>query len=209
MTQINSTPTSTIKSSDKVIITEYHHYPSPALTDVGNSTTLPPPNESGEAIGERIGETIGETIGEGSGERPWAYRPLGAPAPRSSEISADVDENLILPGRTRNRRQAHAAVVNNLDQHSGYHAAFATNLVPRSHLHRDRLTEEPKNWKQMLKHPHMTQFSQAASQEFEHLRSRGTFQLASRTAANSQILPLVWVFKYKFDNDGNLLKHKA
>ena len=73
--------------------------------------------------------------------------------PRSIEISADVDQNLVLPNRTRNRRQAHAAIVNHLDQHTGYHAAFATNIVPKSSLHRDRLPEEPKNWKQMLNYP--------------------------------------------------------
>ena len=61
----------------------------------------------------------------------------------------------------------------------------------------------------MLKHPHMTQFTQAVYREFEHLQSRGTFKLASRTDANSEILPLVWVFKYKFDNNGYLLKHKS
>lgn len=55
----------------------------------------------------------------------------------------------------------------------------------------------------------MSQFTQAANREFEHLQSRGTFKLASRTAAKGEILPLVWVFKYKFDNDGYLLKYKA
>ena len=55
----------------------------------------------------------------------------------------------------------------------------------------------------------MNQFSQAACQEFEYLQSRGTFKLLPRTAAHSEILPLVWVFKYKLDNDGYLLKHKA
>ena len=194
-------------------MTDHQHYPSPALTDIGSTQATPPSvpsvGKTGGTNGENVGEDSGERIGEGSGETPLENRPVGAPAPRSNENSADVDPNSVLASRTRNRRQAHAAILNHLEQHAGYHAAFATNTAPRSQLHRDRLLEEPKNWKQMMKHPHMNQFSQAASQEFEHLQSRGTFKLATRATVRSEILPLVWVFKYKFDNDGYLLKHKA
>ena len=91
----------------------------------------------------------------GDGDSNWEYRPIGAPAPRSNDISADINEDFILPSRTRNRRQAHAVAINNLYDLSGYYAAFATNLVPKDHLYRDQLPDEPKNWKQMLKHPHM------------------------------------------------------
>ena len=134
---------------------------------------------------------------------------MGALAPRSIELSAAVDESLILPSRTRNHRQAHAAILDHLDHHAGYHTAFATSPGHRSHIHRGHLPEEPKNWKQISKHPHKSQFSQAASQDFEHLQFRGTFKLVSSTTTNSQILPLVWVFKYKFDNNRYLRKHKA
>ena len=55
----------------------------------------------------------------------------------------------------------------------------------------------------------MQQFALAANREFEHLRSRGTFKLIARADVKSNILPLVWVFKYKFDTAGFLVKHKA
>ena len=196
--------------------TERQSYLTPPLSDVGNtrSSTSAPPQETPaannrERVGEGIGESTGENTGEEIGERRWEYRLVGAPAPRSTEISADVDENLVLPTRTRNRRQAHAAVLSHLNQHVGYHAAFANNPVPKKRLHRDEFPEEPKSWKHMLKHPHMQQFSQAANREFEHLQSRGTFKLANKATVKTDILPLVWVFKYKFDNDGYLIKHKA
>ncbi len=47
-------------------------------------------SEYGSAV-EDVGS--GERIGEG----PWDYRPVRTPAPRSIEISANLDENLILP----------------------------------------------------------------------------------------------------------------
>ena len=114
-----------------------------------------------------------------------------------------------LPSRTKNRRQAHAATVNNLCDVLGYHATFATELVPKDQLHRDKLPDEPKNWKQVLKHPHRHQFTLAADTEIDHLQSGGTFQRASRaTAKKKNILPLVWMFKYKFDTASFLVKHK-
>ena len=61
----------------------------------------------------------------------------------------------------------------------------------------------------LLKHRyHSQQFIQAANKEFEHLRPRGTFQLATRPT-DKNVLPLIWVFKYKFDDAGHLIKHKA
>ena len=150
-----------------------------------------------------------ETPARGRGAN-WEYQPIESAALRSTGISAGFDENLILPTRTRHRREAHAVAITNLDHLSGYHTAFATDTpTTKDRLHRDQLPEEPKHWKLVLKHPHRQRFVRAANTEFAHLKSKGTFQLVSRSKVNSSILPLVWVFKYKFDNDGNLVKHKA
>ncbi len=37
----------------------------------------------------------------------------------------------------------------------------------------------------------------------------GTVQLVNKSTIKSSILPLVWIFKYKYDNAGYLVKHKA
>ena len=61
----------------------------------------------------------------------------------------------------------------------------------------------------MLKHPYRQCFVQATTKEFDHLKQRGTFKLTSRSATKSTVLPLVWISKYKFDDEGYLVKHKA
>ena len=181
--------------------------PPKTTTDENQSYISPPPSDVVDS--DESTSSSASSSGIPHRDSNWEYRPIGAPAPRFNDISADVNEDLILPSRTRDRRQAHAVAINSLHDLSGYHAAFATNLVPKDHLHRDQLPDEPKNWKQMLKHPHMHQFIQAANWEFDHLKSRGTFQLANRATIKSNILPLIWVFKYKFDNAGFLIKHKT
>ena len=63
----------------------------------------------------------------------------------------------------------------------------------------------------MLKHPHSAEFRKAADKEFKALLEKGTFQYIekSRVDDTKDPLPLMWVFTYKFDQDGYLLKHKA
>ena len=46
--------------------------------------------------------------------------------------------------------------------------------------------------------------------EYNDLKRRETFKTVPKAeASNKQILPLKWVFKYKFDSDGYLQKLKA
>ena len=75
----------------------------------------------------------------------WDYRPADEAPSRSDEVSVNIDKNLILPNRTRNRRQAHATALTNLDSMSGYYAAFASeHKAAIDHLHRNKLPKEPK-----------------------------------------------------------------
>ena len=186
-------PTTTTSTTDKdlnpVTTNQERAYMSPPTSEVDRSIGSPS-SPHRETPARTIGEEVRETIREANGERPWEYRPVGAAAPRSTKISANLNEDNVLPNRTRNRQHAHAVAISQLPSLAGYHAAFATNPVPRIGLHRDRLTEEPKNWKAMLKHPHSQQFAKAALKEFEHLQSRGTFKIAHRPT-DKQVLPLV------------------
>ena len=61
----------------------------------------------------------------------------------------------------------------------------------------------------MLKHPHSTEFRKAADKEFNALLEKGTFEYIEKSKVDDEPLPLMWVFTYKFDQDGYLLKHKA
>jgi hypothetical protein len=45
----------------------------------------------------------------------------------------------------------------------------------------------------------------AIKKEYNDLKRRGTFKIVLKEeASNEQILPLKWVFKYKFNSDGYL-----
>jgi hypothetical protein len=63
----------------------------------------------------------------------------------------------------------------------------------------------------MLKHKHSIEFKKAADKEYNALLQKGTFKYIekSKTGSEAQVLPLMWTFTYKFDQDGFLLKHKA
>jgi hypothetical protein len=62
----------------------------------------------------------------------------------------------------------------------------------------------------MLHHPHCEGFTKAAELEVNTLRQKGAFVETDRPTDQSlQILPLKWVFTYKFDSNGLLVKHKA
>lgn len=108
------------------------------------------------------------------------------------------------------RAQAHFAAVTNVQNESGFHAAFATalHLAHKARIHRDQLPSPPKSWRELLKHPHKAQFTEAAHREIEALKQKHTFQEIDRPTGK-QILPLLWVFTYKYDTDGFLTKYKA
>ena len=76
--------------------------------------------------------------------------------------------------------------------------------------HRDDMPPEPQNWAEMKKHRFAKEFSDAAAFEIETLRNKGTFkEVLIPNAKGTQVLPLKWVFTYKYDADGVLEKFKA
>ena len=77
--------------------------------------------------------------------------------------------------------------------------------------HRDTLPPPPKSWKSMLKHPHFTGFRAATDKEYRVLLNKGTFEYTeiTRLPKDQQLLPLMWVFTYKYNSNGYLTKYKA
>ena len=99
---------------------------------------------------------------------------------------------------------------------SVYLSAFSTILgsynIPNSvQIYQSKLPPEPKSWKEMLTHPHASQFKLAADKEFTDLLAKKTFEYVDNSSIDQEEspLPLLWVFKYKFDSNGYLVKHKA
>ncbi|KAF1936195.1 hypothetical protein EJ02DRAFT_427716 [Clathrospora elynae] len=129
-------------------------------------------------------------------------------APRQTEISSRLDESNIIQGTGRTRRNSRFPGV--------YVTAFADALnypEPRSpkRLHCDQLPPPPKHWKDLEKHLHGTEFYHAATEELDSCFTKLCFAMTSVDEADIQeeILPLMWVFTYKFDEDGYLFKYKA
>lgn len=81
-----------------------------------------------------------------------------------------------------------------------------TNLTK---LHRDSLPTEPDNWREMQHHPLKPLFEKAAQKEVNTLREKGTWKEIEQSKARSKPLPLRWVFKYKFNEQGFLDRCKA
>ena len=62
----------------------------------------------------------------------------------------------------------------------------------------------------MLSHIHSTKFKTTVDVEIKALLTKGTFEYASIPETDDTVpLLVMWVFTYKFDEDGYLLKHKA
>jgi uncharacterized protein YneF (UPF0154 family) len=113
------------------------------------------------------------------------------------------------------RRQNYAvALLNALSSEVGFHTAFAAGIIQGKQAiserqHRDTLPAEPRSWKQMVKHQFASNFKKAAEEEIQGLEKRETFKWILKEAIQSTLLPLLWVFKYKFDTDDYLTKFKA
>lgn len=60
-------------------------------------------------------------------------------------------------------------------------------------------------------HPHSEEWLKATTSEFDKLFRNGTAQIVPvpDDIRWRDVLPLTWVWKYKFDQDGYLAKHKA
>ena len=60
----------------------------------------------------------------------------------------------------------------------------------------------------MLSHRHAEEFRKAAEIEYRTLEKKGSWVIVDKSEA-IQPIPLKWVFIYKYDADGFLIKHKA
>jgi hypothetical protein len=143
------------------------------------------------------------------------------PEPQSSQLQvtrqtlSNFSQDNVLPeGSRRTRRPRHQAyhtILDSVDTLVGYHSAFSGGLTQpgTQRLHQDTLPPPPKNWRQMLQHPFVEQFKEAAQAEYDELNTQGTFEAVDKHRITHRILPLMWNFTYKLDSDGYLTRFKA
>ena len=94
------------------------------------------------------------------------------------------------------------------------HVAFAAGIGKRPH--RDNMPPPPKRYSDLEHHPYGEQFKTATQAEVESLAARDTFDIVPLNTARygvdksvGPILPLLWVFTYKFNAGGYFEKCKA
>ncbi len=143
--------------------------------------------------------------------------------PRSSRSEGGRDgidtSNIIESKRTRRARKdedfhAYASQESFIQEpeRDEYAFAIAASMADqrKKHWHRSELPEPPETFAQALRHPLKDEFLQATRIEIGKLEAREVFTLdKAENAGNAQILPLRWVFTYKFDEGGYLEKAKA
>jgi hypothetical protein len=169
---------------------------------------------------DQLQDELQGTVSPISSNPPPGYRLRGDLAPR--DISLTVSEDNIVSGSRVRKKKVYFASASAEEEHfsedpeeshRGVLLAFTTAISspqPYQRPHRDDLPPEPKNWMDMLRHPHVDGFTEAAIFEVKSLEAKGTFEEIDRpTDVSKQVLPLKWVFTYKFDSDGFLIKYKA
>ena len=115
-----------------------------------------------------------------------------------------------LPSQRQPRRDVYHNHIQHLTENSAYNAAFVNATVHQHvRIHRSQLPDKPRTWGEMLKHPHSVGFLAAANQEYSDLVAKGTFTAVREEDAKAFHIPLMWVFSYKWDEEGYLLKYKA
>jgi hypothetical protein len=66
----------------------------------------------------------------------------------------------------------------------------------------------PRNYGALTNHPERNEFLKACDVEIHNLDKRDTFKIVDKPS-NLFIVPLMWVFDYKFDDNGFLLRHRS
>ena len=86
-------------------------------------------------------------------------------------------------------------------------SAAAHQEQQQQQTHVSQLPPKPETWKDLQNHPHKEQFLQATRTEWEKVKTVGTVKEVEHYAGHS--LPLKWVWDYKADNNGYLVRYKA
>jgi hypothetical protein len=77
-------------------------------------------------------------------------------------------------------------------------------------LHRNDLPPEPQHWGEVMKHPCKEQLKKAMDEEWAKLEKKGTWtKIRKPIDFENQVLPVRWVFAYKLDAEGFLIRFKA
>ncbi|KAF5203380.1 Reverse transcriptase family protein, partial [Thalictrum thalictroides] len=152
--------------------------------------------------------TPDESMVEDSLESQTTRRLNPLPSSSRSTNHSLVDERNILTGpRTRFGNKK----VERMDPSAfitEFNAFIVGQAKPLQRLNKLELPPPPENWRRLKSHPHAREFNEAMRVEYNALLAKNTIQPVKQTNSMHPI-PLKWVFTYKFDEAGYLLKFKA
>jgi hypothetical protein len=149
-------------------------------------------------------------------------------APRHTEISAGLEPRLILDRTTKRTRKPTKKKADN-DQHSAQGTTLATAIALDNYkipvkvaqafaaamlaapttYNNDSLPPEPANGKQARHHRFMKEWLEAEGKEYLSHEENGTWDIAAYLPKGIFALPTKWVYKYKLDDAGKLVRFKA
>ena len=125
----------------------------------------------------------------------------------SREQSQDIDEN-----NSSVEDSLDVIANNDVGAAVAYLGAFSAFLGLKNNsqsnllIHRDQLPPPPASWSDLMKHDFKEKFLAATQLEFNHLKNE-TFEIVHDYCGHT--VPLKWVWTYKFDSNGFLIKFKA
>jgi hypothetical protein len=130
-----------------------------------------------------------------------------------------VDYRSLSRGGGRGRGAGNSGVSSNFFTYYGTFATALhptlhqkiTSIVPKTRLHRDQMPEPPKRFKDVANYLQADMYWKAMQKEMDDCWKKGCFENTKATpfTADAEILPLMWVYTNKFDEDGYFLKAKA
>lgn len=122
---------------------------------------------------------------------------------RQPRSMAGIDPSNITEGKRQPKPRK-----DNDDYISTQFASFMAGTFENPSLHRSQLPPPPRHYGEARKHPFWPNWKRAMDEELGELDQRGVFRKIRRPR-NAHIIPLKWVFTYKFDDSGHLTKFKA
>lgn len=195
----------------------------PPAMNPSNSVDDTPVEESSLAPGKANNPQNSTETPRTPNNRP--VRTTSAPKKRVPRMLADLQSNLVnTEPRGIKRKTPHprnAVYMAMLDEIctdneaipgilAAFNAALDIDPVKKQRLHRSNLPTKPGSYKEMLKHLFKAEFTAAMAKEHGTLDDNLTWFSASEDEVNgNNVLPLMWVYDYKFDDDDYLVRFKA
>ena len=139
-------------------------------------------------------------------------------AVRAGEIASNIDERFVVTGKRK--RMPNKRNVNTMCK--GFSLSMEKTMQPPNldstnnspgaiidhRIHRNKLPDAPSNYREMIKHPLSKWFIDAMDLELKSLESKGTW-LTEPRPLDVFVIPTIWVYTYKFDEEGFLKRAKA